>query len=95
MFLFPRRLPSCRALLRRALLVLEGSFWSIISAIKAVIWAVWESAAKEKALDSSEMSDVNAVDRERGQETSSGVIWWKLEEKPADPVVSAVSRLYF
>ena len=72
-----------------------GSRWSIIAAIKAVIWAVWASAAEEKALASSEMSDVDAVAREGGRETSYDVMLWKLEENPADPVVSAVSRRYF
>ena len=37
---FPRQLPPCRALLRRALLVLVVIHWSIIAAIKAAIWAV-------------------------------------------------------
>ena len=46
--------------------VVCGSHWSIIAAIKAVIWAVWESAAEEKVLSSSEMSDVDAVAREGG-----------------------------
>ena len=41
------------------------------------------------------MSDVYVVASEGGQETSSDVMPWKLEEKPADPVVSAVSRQYF
>ena len=70
--------------------MLAGSRWSIISAIKAVIWAVWASAAEEKALASSEMSDVDAVAREGGQDPSSDVIMWKLEEKPADLVVTGV-----
>ena len=72
-----------------------GSLWYIIVAIKALIWVVWASAAEEKALSSSEMSDVNAVAREGGQETSSDVVPFKLEEKTVDPVVAAVSRRYF
>ena len=60
-----------------------------------MIWAVWASAVEEKALASSEMSDVDAVARDRGQETSSDVMPWKLEENPSDPVVAAVSRRYF
>ena len=75
--------------------MLVGSLWYIIVAIKALIWVVWASAAEEKALSSSEMSDVNAVAREGGQETSSDVVPFKLEEKPVDPVVAAVSRRYF
>ena len=60
-----------------------------------MIWAVWASAAEEKSLASSEMSDVDAVAREGDLETSFDVIPWKLAENPADPVVSAVSRRYF
>ena len=60
-----------------------------------MIWAVWASATEEKALSSLEMSDVDAVTREGVQETSSDVMPWKLEENPADPVVSAVSLRYF
>ena len=37
---FPHRLLPCLALVRHALFVLPGSCWSIISAIKDVIWAV-------------------------------------------------------
>ena len=51
-----------------------GSRWSIIDAIKAVIWVVWASAAEEKALASSEMLDVDAVVREGVWEASSEVI---------------------
>ena len=50
---------------------------------------------EEKALASSEMSDVDAVAREGGQETSSDVMPWKLEENPEDTVVYAVSCRYF
>ena len=60
-----------------------------------MIWAVWASAAEEKALASSERSDVDAVVREGGWEASSEVIPWKLAENAADPVVYAVSRRYF
>ena len=49
----------------------------------------------EKALASSEMSDVDAVVREGGWEASSEVIPWKLADNPADPVFSAVLRRYF
>ena len=77
------------------LLFVSGRRWSIIAAIKAVIWAVWASAAEEKALASSEISDVDTVVREGGLEASSEVILWKLDENPADPVVSAVLRQYF
>ena len=87
MVLFPLWLPSFRGLLRRVLLLFLGSCWSIIAAIKAVIWDVWASAAEEKALASSEMSDVDAVAREGGWEASSEVISWKLAENPADPVI--------
>ena len=61
---FPHWLPSFRALLRRELLLFAGSRWSIIVSIKAVIWVVWALAAEEKALSSSEISDVDAVARE-------------------------------
>ena len=60
-----------------------------------MIWAVWASAAEEKELASSEMSDVDVVAREGGWEASSEMMPWKLAENPADPVVSAVSRRYF
>ena len=73
----------------------EGSRWSIIAAIKAVIWEVWASAAEEKALVSSEIPNVDAVAREGGRETSSDVMPWNLEENTEDPVVSAVPRRYF
>ena len=95
MVLFSFWLPSFRGLLRSALLLVSGSRWSIIAAIKAVIWAVWGSAAEEKALASSEMSDVDAVAKEGSWEASSEVIPWKLAENPADPVVLAVLRRYF
>ena len=72
--------------------MLAGSCWSIIAAIKNLIWAVWALAAEEKALASSEISDVDAVVREGGQEMSYDMMPWKFEEKPADPVVAAVSR---
>ena len=60
-----------------------------------MIWAVWSSEAEEKALASSEISDVDAVVREGGWEASSKVIPCKLAKNPADPVVSSVSRRYF
>ena len=60
---FPRWLPSFRGLLRRELFLLSGSRWSIIASIKDVIWAVWASAAEEKALSRSKISDVDAVAR--------------------------------
>ena len=41
------------------------------------------------------MSDVDVVAREGGHETSSDVMPWKLDEKPVDPVVAAMSRRYF
>ena len=41
------------------------------------------------------MSDVDVVASEEGQDTYSDVMRWKLEEKPANPVVAAVSRRYF
>ena len=41
------------------------------------------------------MSDVDVVAREGGHETSSDVLPWKLDEKPVDPVVAAMSRRYF
>ena len=91
---FPRRLPPCRAILRCALLVLVGIRWLIIAAIKAVIWAVWASAAAEKVLASSEISNVAVVVSEGGPETSSDMMPWKFEEKPEDPVVADVSRPY-
>ena len=69
--LFPLWLLSFRGLLRYVLLFVLGSCWSIIAAIKAVIWEVWASAAEEKALASSEISDVDAVVREGGWEASS------------------------
>ena len=62
--------------------------------IKAMIWAVWASVTEEKALASSEMSDVDAVAKEGEQETSSDMMPWNLEEKPADLVVDDVSRWY-
>ena len=65
--------------------MVSGSRWSIIAAIKAVIWDVWALAAEEKALDSSEMSDVDAVAKEGGWEASSEVIPWKLADNPVDP----------
>ena len=60
-----------------------------------MIWAVWASAAEEKALTSSDMSDVDAVAKEGVWEASYEVIPWKLAENQADPVVSSVSRRYF
>ena len=48
------------------LLLFSGSRWSIISAIKAVIWEVWASEAEEKEIASSEISDVDVVAREGG-----------------------------
>ena len=93
--LFPIWLISFRGLLRQSLLFVSARRWSIIATTKAVIWAVWASVAEEKALASSEMSDVDAVVREGGWEASYEVIPWKLAENPADPVVSAVSRRYF
>ena len=93
--LFPWWLLSFGGLLRCVFLFVSGSRWSIISAINAVIWAFWASAAEEKALASSEMSDVNVVVMEGGWEASSKVILWKLSENLVDPVVSAVLRRYF
>ena len=61
--LLPLWLLSFLGLLRCALLFVSGRRWFIIAAIKALIWAVWASAAEEKALASSEISDVDAVVR--------------------------------
>ena len=69
--IFPLWLLSFCGLLRRTLMFVSGSRWSIIASIKAVIWAVWASTAEEKALASSEISDVDAVVREGGWEASS------------------------
>ena len=60
--------------MRRALFVLPGSHWSIIATIKAVIWAVLALEVEEKALASSEISDVAVVASEGGQWTSSNVM---------------------
>ena len=60
-----------------------------------MIWAVWALAAEDKALASSEMSDVDTMAREGGWEAPSEVMPWKLAENLADPVVSEVSRGIF